>query len=143
MHSLPRLCSSCRLGIKIQRTKGRLTPLVAKVTPVGLLMWSTRLSMGPCMAVAELEQPITPPLCTASLLLLVSMISPSQAFAEKCRSACTDTKIGNGQAESTAQGKTAGWRVKKGLHTFPVAACCAMKPRKATMARRPFLISLS
>ena len=62
MHSLPRLCSSCRLGIKTQRTKGRLTPLVAKVTPVGLLMWSTRLSMGPCMAVAELEQPITPPL---------------------------------------------------------------------------------
>ena len=29
------------------------------------------------------------------------------------------------------------------LHTFPVAACCAMKPRKATIARRPFLISLS
>ena len=62
VHSLPRLCSPCMLGIESQRTKGRLTPLVAKVTPVGLLMWSTRLSMGPCMAVAGLEHSKEPPL---------------------------------------------------------------------------------
>ena len=81
---------------------------MAKVTPVGLLMWSTRLSMGPCMAVTELKHTTNPMLMCIPLLLFVSMCSPGGSLAEDNCSGCTETKSIFLKNFSITQGMTLG-----------------------------------